>query len=57
MSRDLSGKTAGGFRLGEILARGASSTVYAAEPTAGGPAVDATLPGVLTPPRDAPGPV
>lgn len=38
MSRDLSGKTAGGFRLGEILARGASSTVYAAEPTAGGPA-------------------
>ncbi len=38
MSRDLTGKTAGGFRLGEILARGASSTVYAAEPTAGGPA-------------------
>ena len=36
MSRDLAGKTAGGFRLGEILARGASSTVYAAEPTAGG---------------------
>lgn len=38
MSRDLAGKTAGGFRLGEILARGTSSTVYAAEPTAGGPA-------------------
>ena len=36
MSRDLAGKTAGGFRLGDVLARGGSSTVYAAEPTAGG---------------------
>ena len=36
MSRDLGGKTAGGFKLGDILARGANSTVYAAEPTAGG---------------------
>lgn len=38
MSRDLAGKTAGSFRLGEILVRGSTSTVYAAEPTAGGPA-------------------
>jgi serine/threonine protein kinase len=30
MSRDLSGKTLGGYRFGEVLARGAQSTVYAA---------------------------
>jgi len=30
MSRDLSGKTLGGYRFGEILARGAQSTVYSA---------------------------
>ena len=35
MSRELAGKTAGGFRLGDILARGVSSTVYAAEPATG----------------------
>ena len=35
MSRDLAGKTVGGFRLGDIWRR-QISTVYAAEPTAGG---------------------
>jgi serine/threonine-protein kinase len=36
MSRELAGKTAGGFRLGDILAKGGSSTVYAAQQTEGG---------------------
>ena len=31
MARDLGGKTIGGYKLGEVLARGAHSTVYAAE--------------------------
>lgn len=33
MSRELSGKVAGNFRLGEPLSRGSASTVYAAEQT------------------------
>ncbi|MFO0572454.1 MAG: protein kinase [Polyangia bacterium] len=33
MSRELSGKVAGNFRLGEPLSRGGASTVYAAEQT------------------------
>ncbi len=36
MSRDLTGKTVGGFRLSDILARGVGSTVYAAEQTSTG---------------------
>lgn len=33
MSRELSGKVAGAFRLGDALAKGSASTVYAAEQT------------------------
>lgn len=36
MSRDLTGKTVGSFRLSDILARGVGSTVYAAEQTSTG---------------------
>lgn len=39
MSRELSGKVAGAYRLGDPLARGSASTVYAAEQTDTGRAV------------------
>lgn len=39
MSRELSGKVAGSYRLGDPLARGSASTVYAAEQTDTGRAV------------------
>lgn len=36
MSRDLTGKAVGGYRLGEVLGRGAHGSVYAAEHSASG---------------------